>query len=78
MHNETLRTQLSITYEIFIENMKLHINKLVKAAGRPQGSKYYNYIQLAKKRGLTQSQTAKHLCISISTVKRNWDGAVID
>lgn len=58
--------------------MKLHIKKLVKAAGRPRGSKFYNYIQLAKKRGLTQSQTAKHLCISISTVKRNWDSALID
>lgn len=61
-----------------MENMNFNTNETHQKSGRPQGSKHYNYIQIVKKRGLTQSQTARYLRISISTVKRNWNGGVID
>jgi len=45
--------------------------------GRPEGSKHYDNIQIVKKRGYTQSQTARILGVSISTVKRNWRQGII-
>lgn len=50
---------------------------ITKPLGRREGRKYRESIELAKCRGLTQSQTAKELEISISTVKRNWNKGII-
>lgn len=50
---------------------------ITKPLGRREGSKHYNNIQKAKFRGLTQSQTAKYLRVSISTVKRHWNSGII-
>ncbi|HHL2728792.1 TPA: hypothetical protein ACQ4J9_001407 [Yersinia enterocolitica] len=50
---------------------------ITKPLGRREGSKYRASIALAKCRGLTQSQTANELEISISTVKRNWNKGII-
>ncbi|WP_114192234.1 ECF-type sigma factor [Edaphovirga cremea] len=50
---------------------------ITKPLGRREGSEYREGIELAKCRGLTQSQTAKELEISISTVKRNWNKGII-
>ncbi|PJD92333.1 transcriptional regulator [Enterobacter hormaechei] len=50
---------------------------IIKPLGRREGSQYRERIELAKRRGLTQSQTAKLLRISISTVKRNWNRGII-
>ncbi|MFM1272654.1 helix-turn-helix domain-containing protein [Yersinia enterocolitica] len=46
--------------------------------GRPEGSRHHDNIQILKKRGYTQSQTARILGVSISTVKRNWRQGIIE
>ncbi|WP_387467258.1 ECF-type sigma factor [Photorhabdus sp. RM323S] len=50
---------------------------ITKPLGRREGSKYRESVELAKRRGLTQSKTAKELEISIATVKRNWNNGII-
>ncbi|WP_238598070.1 hypothetical protein [Enterobacter hormaechei] len=55
----------------------LKTRNIIKPLGRREGSQYRERIELAKRRGLTQSQTAKLLRISISTVKRNWNRGII-
>ncbi|AJJ09856.1 ECF sigma factor family protein [Yersinia rohdei] len=55
----------------------LKTRNITRPLGRTEGSKYRESIELAKRRGLTQSQTAKELDISISTVKRNWNSGII-
>ncbi len=55
----------------------LKTRNITRPLGRREGSKYRESIELAKRRGLTQSQTAKELDISISTVKRNWNSGII-
>lgn len=55
----------------------LKTRNITKPLGRREGSKHRDHIELAKRRGLTQSQTAKLLEISISTVKRNWNNGII-
>lgn len=55
----------------------LKTRNITKPLGRREGSKHRDRIELAKRRGLTQSQTAKLLEISISTVKRNWNNGII-
>ncbi|SQA30334.1 hypothetical protein [Yersinia enterocolitica] len=55
----------------------LKTRNITRPLGRREGSKYRESIDLAKRRGLTQSQTAKELDISISTVKRNWNSGII-
>lgn len=55
----------------------LKTRNITRPLGRREGSKYYNDIQTARFRGLTQSQTAKYLRISISTVKRHWNNGII-
>ncbi|CNI50654.1 Uncharacterised protein [Yersinia intermedia] len=55
----------------------LKTRNITKPLGRREGSKYRANIALAKCRGLTQSQTANELEISISTVKRNWNKGII-
>lgn len=51
--------------------------KITKPLGRKEGSKHYKDIQTARLKGYTQSQTAKQLEVSISTVKRNWSSGII-
>ncbi|MBI6182355.1 hypothetical protein JEQ07_18410 [Serratia proteamaculans] len=55
----------------------LKTRNITRPLGRREGSKYRESIELAKRRGLTQSQTAKELDISISTIKRNWNKGII-
>ncbi|MDA5494110.1 hypothetical protein PGS50_12645 [Yersinia intermedia] len=55
----------------------LKTRNITRPLGRREGSKYRESIELAKRRGLTQSQAAKELDISISTVKRNWNSGII-
>ncbi|AJI95147.1 hypothetical protein BD65_1429 [Yersinia ruckeri] len=55
----------------------LKTRNITKVLGRREGSKYRESIELAKRRGLTQSQTSKELEVSISTVKRNWNKGII-
>lgn len=43
-----------------------------KTLGRPKGSKYRDRIQKCKKQNQSQSETARVLGISLSTIKRNW------
>jgi len=57
---------------------ELKTRNITKPLGRREGSKHRESIEQAKRRGLTQSQTAKALEISISTVKRNWNSGIID
>ncbi|HCM9582220.1 sigma-70 family RNA polymerase sigma factor [Klebsiella aerogenes] len=56
---------------------ELKTRNITKPLGRREGSKHRESIEQAKRRGLTQSQTAKALEISISTVKRNWNSGII-
>jgi len=55
----------------------LKTRNVTKPLGRKEGSEYYNDIRTCKTMGLTQSQTAEKLRISISTVKRNWNKEII-
>lgn len=56
---------------------ELKTRNVIKPLGRREGSQNRERIELAKRRGLTQSQTAKLLRVSISTVKRNWNSGII-
>ncbi|WP_448512220.1 hypothetical protein [Photorhabdus laumondii] len=55
----------------------LKTRNITNPLGRKEGSKYRIKIEAAKRSGLTQSQTAKKLEISLSTVKRHWSNGII-
>ncbi|UAH77228.1 winged helix-turn-helix domain-containing protein [Salmonella enterica subsp. enterica serovar Typhimurium] len=48
-----------------------------KKLGRKEGSKYRRDITILKKGRFTQSEIAKKLGISLSTVKRHWNNGII-
>lgn len=75
-----LSVLISIQTLTDIKKIKLsrgRYRNITKQLGRKEGSKYYDDIQIARIKGYTQSQTAKQLGVSTSTVKRHWSNGII-
>ncbi|WP_418903705.1 recombinase family protein [Pokkaliibacter plantistimulans] len=55
------------------ERTKEGLARSTKKAGRPVASSTTSAVQACKTKGLTQSQSAAELGISLPTVKRHWN-----
>ncbi|EBO9672729.1 sigma-70 family RNA polymerase sigma factor [Salmonella enterica subsp. enterica] len=63
-----------------MQNLKSTRSKhrtLKKPLGRKEGSKHRMNIYTLKLKGYKQAQVARHLNISLSTVKRHWSNGII-
>lgn len=71
---------ISVQTQIDIQNLKSTRSKhrtLKKPLGRKEGSKHRMNIYTLKLKGYKQAQVARHLNISLSTVKRHWSNGII-
>lgn len=71
---------ISVQTRVDIQNLKSTRSKhrtLKKPLGRKEGSKHKMNIYTLKLKGYKQAQVARHLNISLSTVKRHWSNGMI-
>ncbi|KKI44727.1 hypothetical protein XK86_10385 [Hafnia alvei] len=71
---------ISVQTGIDIQNLKSSRSKhrrIKKPLGRKEGSQHKLNIYTLKLKGYKQSEVARELGVSLSTVKRNWSNGII-